>query len=291
MVRLVAIALVLLALPASADRDAASTDETERWVPAVGLFWGLFGQDARATVASGSLTGSSPPEPVRPSAVGQESLLTPFIGGSFELMTPSLFDRYGRPRIFAHIDATAALGFTFDVAREGTAGALQPPEPGLPEFAIGGQRSATSAEVDTLVVTAGFGLAFTLDAGGRRFRIKPSFEYLREKIIVSGVVNRAVFVDPIPTDVRLIRLHDQTTKTYQSIGPGLELELDAARFAPFTMSTFISGQAYALLDSSGVVLTDTYTDAYGTESAIWRFQPNDWVFRGAMGIRFRWLPD
>jgi len=269
-------------------------DETRRWVPAAAITWGLFGQGADASVVSSPLS-TNPSEPVRPAASDSETLLNPFVGGSVELMTPRMLGSLGRPRAFAHVDVTAALGFSYDVAKEGTPGTLIQPEVPTPEASVLGQGSVTAVQVEPLVVSAGAGVAFTADSGPWRLRIKPSFEYIREEIQVSGIVNRAATPNTAcgqgGTPCRLIRLEGQETTTYHGIGPGLELEVDAARIRSFMMTVFVSAQAYALLGDLDVVFGDTHTDPLGTESAIWRFRPDDWLYRGAMGVRFRWLPD
>jgi hypothetical protein len=56
------------------------------------------------------------------------------------------------------------------------------------------------------------------------------------------------------------------------------------------LTVFLSAQAYALLGDRKVNFSDSQTDAFGTESASWRFEPDEWLYRGAVGIRFRWLP-
>ena len=292
------------AAPPSDSLDSSNTgthpvDETTRWVPGAGIVLGIIGFQSEGSVQSGTLTGSDPPEPVRPSAFGDTLMLSPVVGGTFELMTPRFAERIGRPRLFAHVDLTAAVGFTFDVAKEGVPGSMDFPIPegGIPESAVPGQGSLTNASWDPLIVTAGFGVAFTVDRGEWRFRIKPSFEYIREEIKVNGLVNRAFALNPTDdgfgraTEFRFIELNGQQTETYHGIGPGLEIEVDAARLSPFVMTVFVSGQAYALLSPSDINFSDTYTDAYGTESAKWHFRPDPWVYRGLVGVRFRWLPD
>ena len=46
--------------------------------------------------------------------------------------------------------------------------------------------SETTAEVQPMVIAAGAGIAFSFDLFGRRVRIKPSAEYLREEIDFTG---------------------------------------------------------------------------------------------------------
>ncbi len=281
---------------ASAD-ETSEIEETQRWVPSVGIIWGIFGQDSEASSVTSSLTGSNPPAPARPATSGSQVMLAPFAGGSFELMSPRLHESGGRPRLFAHVDGTAAMGFSYDIAKEGEPGTLIPPSFPVPEAEVAGQGSKTEAQAESAILTGGAGVAFAVALGDWRFRIKPSVEYMREEIEVKGTISRAVTRPPIPpppgasTDFRLIDFAGSKTKTFHGIGPGLEIELDAARIENFAITVFLSGQAYALLGGRDVDFSDSHTDAIGTETASWHFRRDRWLYRSSMGIRFRWLPD
>jgi hypothetical protein len=223
----------------------------------------------------------------------------------------------GRPRLFFHGDASLAFSLTRSFGREGVPdGAEFPPMPPgqvwlVPEVEVKGVGSITEAEVRTLVVSGGAGVAFTLDAWERRLRIKPSFEYIREQIDVTGRLIRAfrqdtgrrggpserknsVFLPPI-------ELESDDTLTSYGIGPGLELEMDAARAGPFMLSLFVSGQAYRMLGNRDVELDDAAlaevpdenaaTPASQEVSAQWNFHTHAWSYRGGLGVRFRWAPE
>jgi hypothetical protein len=284
----------------------AARDETERWVPAFSFDSGVLVQDSDADVRSGMLMGAGAPslincfgdlnpdtDTVRCPASGSDLMVTPFVAGSVEVMTPALLAMPGLPRLFVHGGAAASFGFTRDVAKEGSPDTMEA-APGvafLQEQAILGQGSETSAEVKPLLVTAGAGVAFTVDAWGRRFRIKPSFEYLREEIEVKGTVNRAVKInDPATSiaDFRLIELRGSTRDYFHGIGPGLELEADAARTGPVMLTLFVAGKAYAFLGDLEMTTSDSDADG---NTAHWRFEKNRWAFKGGVGLRFRWLPE
>jgi hypothetical protein len=163
------------------------------------------------------------------------------------------------------------------------------------ETNVGGQGSSTTAEVKPLLLSAGAGVAFTLEPWERRLRIKPSVEYLREEIEVTGVVHRAedTTPPPIPGDTtadRFIEMQGSGQKTYHGIGPGLEVELDTARAGPFMLTIFVSGAAYKILGDREVSFTDSFTDEFGTETAAWSFEKPAWSYRAGVGLRFRWLP-
>jgi hypothetical protein len=296
--------------PATDEPEAK--DETQRWVPALAVFSGVLVQGADAAVANSALTGSDPLEGVRPCLDPDQLLLTgacvtaedddlmvgPFVGATAELMTPGLGMVPGRPRFFLHGDVAGYFGPERDVAREGAPDEMvDPEEPLFAEVAIPGQGSKTSVEVKPLVLSAGAGIAFTLEAWDRRLRIKPSFEYLQEKVEVTGVVNRAVRLDPgsnlppVPATFRFIVIEGGDEKTYHGIGPGLEVEVDAARAGPFMLTLFVSGQAYKMLGDLEVAFTGSFTDEIGTETAAWVFEKDPWSYRGGLGLRFRWLPE
>ena len=81
-----------------------------------------------------------------------------------------------------------AFGPSRDLAKEGVIKplSLDPVliSPNGPE--IDGQGSRTQARVISPVVRAGAGIAFTVHALGSRFRVRTSFEYLREVIEIEG---------------------------------------------------------------------------------------------------------
>ncbi len=282
--RLAAFALTIAPV-AMASAQTQGVAETRRWVPAVGVTLGISAWDSEASVAS----------TVRPSASGSELLFDPLASGTLELATPGIAGLVGTPRLFGHADIGVAFAFAYDVAKEGAPGKLAAPtENTLEEFLLG-QGSRTRIEWKDLVVGTGIGVAFTVAVGEWRFRIKPSVEYLRQELEASGVVNRAISLEPGntngTTNFRLIEIRGNRSHAYHSVGAGLEFEIDAARFGPTLMSVFASGQAYAALGNRSIDFAGSYTDASGTETANWHFEPAAWFYRGALGFRFRWLPE
>jgi hypothetical protein len=309
--------------PEAAGGEPAPKDESERWVPSFSLFSGVLVQNADGDLTSSRILGECadpppfPPDPahceqqIRPTAPlsdvplpsvttrGDDRMVTPFVGGSLELMTPGLISLPGRPRLFVHGDAAASFSATRDLAKEGVPGAFEVAE-GVTfpkETNVLGQGSTTSAQVMPLVVSAGAGVAFTLEAWERRIRIKPSVEYLREEIEVEGVVKRAVqtryrrpspTAEDFPDGFRLIELSGSEKQVFHGIGPGLEVEIDTLRAGPFMLAVYVSGSAHAFLGDREVEFSDTNADG---ESAAWRFEKNEWAFRGFVGLRFRWVPE
>lgn len=241
---------------------------------------------------------------------GDDLMLAPFVAGSLELMTPGLTSVPGRPRLFAHADAAVSFSFTRDIAKEGVPGEFEvAPNVEFPnERSIRGQGSTTTAEVKPLLISAGAGVAFTVEAWERRLRIKPSVEYLREEIEVTGAVKRVVQTvtnpDPRAEDFepykceegsgfRCIELSGGKKRVFHGVGPGLEIELDTARAGPLVLAVYLAGQAYAFLGDLEMEFSDA--QKVGTdpdpESATWRFEKNRWGFRTGVGLRFRWVPE
>ena len=79
---------------------------------------------------------------------------------------------------------------------------------------------------------------------------------------------------------------------HRFIGPGLELELDAARVGPFAMSVFGAVQSYRELGERRVQIraSDVFDDGTPANAQA-TFERNAWSFNGIVGVRFRWLPE
>lgn len=309
---------------------AGPLDETERWVPSLGITSGVLAQKADASVTSSPITylqtvRSTPDNGVtevvttstitnpnlRPPTSGDDVLVTPYVGGSAELMTPGLQSLWGRPRLFVRTDLSGAFGTERKVARERTPSQLPDPfptEPYISEEGIPGIGSETTAEVQPFAIAAGAGVAFSLDLGGRRFRIKPSVEYSREEIDFTGAVIRAVNTDtgiegqvniqPKPSQWFGVTIHGDEKQVFQGVGAGLELEMDTVRAGPFMLSLFIDGRGVKILGDRKVEFSGQTTvsnpaliPTTNTFTADWEFEKKPWSFSGGVGIRFRWLPE
>ena len=250
--------------------------------------------------------------------------LTPVMGLSAEVMSPGLQALPGRPRLFAHGDVDAAFSFDRNVAKQAVPTSprldanIDPTTETAEESNWLGTGARTSGQVKTFMYSGGLGVAFTLDALERRLRIKPSVEYMHQDIKVSGQYLKvfrvdsglipglnpggpggsittfmpSVFLDPI-------QLQPSTTQGFHGVGPGLELEMDAARAGPVILSLFMTGSAYRMLGDLDVHTTGTqvipatppYTTTDQTVSAEFDYSIHAWAYRGGAGMRFRWLPE
>jgi hypothetical protein len=309
--------LLLAALmPWTAVAELEDVDEADRWVPALSLSAGFLLQDAEASIESGPVLGLSfpdpnPNQPIRPADSGDDLMFTPDVGITLELMTPRVAAEWWAPRFFARAGVSGAFGPQRDIAKEGVIEELEvSPNIFAPDDdAVIGQGSRTRAEVDPLLVRAGAGVAFTVDALGRRFRVRTSIEYLREEIEVQGAVRRAVCKVPdLPNfpmrcgartinspggggieDFRAIDLRKTETKDFHGIGPGLELETDVGRIGPIVPSIFIGGQAYRFLGSRKISFSESDPDTGETMNA--SFEKDPWAYRVGVGVSLRWIPE
>ena len=160
-------------------------------------------------------------------------------------------------------------------------------------------------------------MAFTFDWLDRRLRIKPSIEYLREKTTVTGEIRVAQVVrvggfNPVPTPAtnasfRFLQLDGQESKWFNGLGPGLELDMDAARAGGFMISVFGSFQSYRwlgnrkldvepgdlLVSYSGPAIDNGFDPSTvdNDEVAKWSYEKEKWGFQGGVGLRFRWQPE
>jgi len=325
--------LALLVVAGALARPAAAQprDETERWVPSLGATSGIVAQSADAAVTSSDITflqtsrvAVSLMEVVtvtevtnanlRPPTEGDDLLVTPWVGGTAELMTPGIQMLPGRPRFFVRSDVGAAFGSERKIARERSPTTLPevlPTEPYVSEEAVEGIGSETVAEVQPLSVNAGAGIAFTLDLFERRLRIKPSVEYSREEIDFTGKVIRAVNTDtgipefPFPANIPRrdsrffgIEITGDDSEVFQALGAGLELEMDTVRAGPFMIAVFLQGRGLKILGDTKVDFSGETTVSEpelipnpDTFTADWSFDKGAWTYGGSVGFRFRWLPD
>jgi len=255
---------------------------------------------------------------------GSGLALNSIMGLSAEVMSPGLQFIPGRPRAFLHGDVNAAFGFQRDVAKQGVPTAprldanIDPTTETFAESNWLGTGSKTSSQINTLFFSGGLGAAFTLDAFERRLRIKPSVEYMHESLTVSGQFLKVLRVDtgqsaglqigvpggPVTSFLPslflpAIQIQPSRDQDFHGVGPGLELEMDAARAGPVVLSLFLTGTAYKMLGDLAVhtegtqviPATPPYTTTDQSVSVQFDYNIHSWSYRGGAGLRFRWLPE
>jgi hypothetical protein len=289
---------MLVSLRADPSWAEEQREDHERWVPALGLNFGLEIHDTEASSVTGDILGpadASAQSPIRSPSSGQKEYSSPSLAGTLEIMTPSPFDGWGRPRLFARAGVGAAMPAKIKPSSEGALRSPMLPPPGLPfwfEDEISGQGTRVDITVDELEITAALGVAFETRFEDRVFRIRPSAEFVHREITGRGAVNRAVALQPGRLtdieDARYITLRAEESKDIFGIGPGIEFEIDAARTGPFMITAYAGGAAYYFVGDLDWDASDT--NEFG-ESAAFDFEVDEWSYRGNAGIRIRWLPE
>jgi hypothetical protein len=325
-----AVVALLALLPATSgaqqERAKARQAGEARWVPSLAVISGVTIQSQEASV---ELFDSNFVLDEDFSTVGDDVAVSPYVGANLELLSPAL-PLPGRPRLFVGAEILPTFGAERDVAKIGDPSGFRtplftPPLPGeevprsgYTESGVLGQGSATAAQIDTLVLGAAVGVAFPFELRGRPLRVKPSFGWIRYKIDVEGRVLKVeclpfttpkgqpstacIDFDPAgpnagnpfqPGFTREIVLGAQDSQSFNGIGGGLDIEMDAWRVGQFGISLFLGGRFYRTLGDRTVDLSDSasFDDDLGqdTFTANWSFEVDPWMYRAGLGLRFHWL--
>lgn len=312
---LLSVAALLTAMPggAAAEGPAAEVPTQEgadRWVPSLSVISGITIQSWDGGVSSRICRGCTFPNPasvqLRPTVSGNDLDVTPYVGGSLELMTPELPIRTS-PRLFLGGEIAASFGVDRRVANEGDPGTIGSPfPPGNPtlqwsEDQAVGQGSVTSATRESPFYGAYAGIAFPFGFKGRQLRVRPGFAWMYYEVGITGKVSDAECLsnnrcNPNGTGggfQRAIQLQGSAKESFNAIGPAIDLEMDTGRFGPIGSSLFLGGRAYYILGNRDIVAEDTqsYNDVLGNDQvqATWNLEVDPWLYRVNVGIRFQWL--
>lgn len=194
-----------------------------RWVPSLAITSGVTIQDQSGAQAAYRIRGADPSVPVtiRDPDFGNDNVVTPYVGGALELLTPAL-PLPLRPRFFVTGEVIPALGPERVLGQDGDPKRIRGPEintvlaieedaqhfttgpPGQPgprtqafdqQDAVG-QGMETVSQVDQLMYGARAGLSFAFEFRGRQLRIKPSAGWLHYRLTVRGTVVDPTCVPP-----------------------------------------------------------------------------------------------
>jgi hypothetical protein len=310
-----AIALLAGASPSYAQSD--HDGELDRWVPSVGIQLDfLTGHTGKGNISSTEITGPRVQNPpVQRGDLGlalvedqasREPILAALVGGTFEIMTPQLLDVPSHPRLFLDLNVSAVFGSEVDLAVDADAGPLSIVEERSEQFPVGeasvvGRGSRISAQPQGPQIHASLGVAFTVDVGTNRFRIKPSIVYSRIRQDIFAITNRVIRLSDAngptselslnnPDDFRLFQTRANRTEIYHGAGLALELEYDTEnRLGPFSVTLFSKFHAAHLFGDLKTRFTESNPD-YPGEVAFYKFSQDRWTYRGGVGIRFRYVP-
>ncbi len=316
-------ALLALPAPGQAGEEAPLIGEN-LWVPSLSASSGVVGDEQSAAVSSYDINEFAPQfaDPLRPAESKDEVAVTPYVSAALQLMTPALPYVPLRPRIFFEGEIDPMFATDRRIAGEGDATGPEPP----PNFnpanqyqytQLTGLGSRTRTEVETLAYGAELGLAFPFELFGRALRIKPSAGWLRFSVDMEGRVvdakcknnnlscNPNAAIPGMPGQMgftRSIDMRGNDTQSFDAIGPGLELEMDAGRLGPLALSIFLGGNAYRILgnrkleDSTQISILDEITPPpiFGPPvpeiyRANWSSEVDEWLYRGGLGIRLHWV--
>ncbi len=288
---------------------APPKDEIERWVPSFSAALGMSLQKTSGDFVTGDILDPAwvrdsvffPSPTISAPDAGEDLAFAAIASFSFEFMTPGLLtlpgfaeiEVPGRPRLFAHADAVPSFSPEYRTAKTGDPG---PPSLPLenssnPETIVVGQGGVEKLHTRRWQFAAGAGVAFTADLWERRFRIKPSFEYMTHEVAITGEVRRAAGLILTPTemdDYRFIHLSTATKKRFHGLGVGLEIEQDTRRAGPVLLSVFAGVRGYYFLGDLDMVAIAR--NSFG-ETATFRARAARYAYRGAVGVRVRFAPE
>jgi hypothetical protein len=265
-----------------------SQRDTERWVPALGVYSSIGFHKIEGLVDS-----------TRRGPTDDEDLDTHVrMEGHIELMSPALFSRLAKPRLFLRGGAGRAWDSRHDTAKEGDPGpAVIPEVPGNippPLAAVTGQGSSTRTQFKPYFYTLSGGLAFSFPLGEQTLRLKPSVEYRYTAVEIEGVITDVLSIDDsgnCPCSVGRLSTKEQNDLHF--LGGGLEIELDTVRTGPFLVSIFTSAQAYRTLSGRKLRTRASgfFDDGVTPIDVSSRVFLDEWSFSGGVGVRLRWLPE
>lgn len=300
--------------PSGAALAQVNDFDVDGWTPGVALTGGMLFNEIDGSLATSDVLGPGvgvgmPTQPIQPSVSGGDLEPVPFVGSSIDLMSPPLGKATKvRPRLFIHADFSLNFAQEDDLAREDNAG----PQISIPQVLIDnntkpipasvllGQGSRASAKIEPLSYGAGLGAAFEVQLFDQIIRIKPSIEYFSFEVQASGIVSRGVATvssvnepDDI-SDFRHILLESRRSKRFHGLGPGIEIETDAARVGSLVTSVFLSARAYSMFGNleirDSVFNTSDPDPLAQQENARFETEIDRWLYRGSVGVRLRWAP-
>jgi hypothetical protein len=311
---ILALALVELALPAEAAAQrpprnrpaskASSPDSApgsgrvaaDRWIPSLALEGGFSFQRWKAGVSSQVCRGCPIPGPgveeLQPGDHEDDRDSTALIGIQLELMSPELH-LPGRPRFFFGAEIAPTFGNERDIASTGnparTVGSPRPDSPNSvfsEDFALG-QGAVVTMKRDELTFGASAGF-------------RPSFNWIRFDVELDGLVSdadcaaRCNTTPAGPGFLRETQFHTSTDETFDGIGPGLHIEMEAARMGPIRTTVFGGARIYRILGDKDIGIRAgpiTISDQLGTDQSAARFDfdVDDWLYRFGIGVRIQWM--
>ncbi len=287
---------VLISLSILFSSSGASAGEFDaRWIPALSITAGIRSIDTQASSSS-----------IRSDISSESRAFFGHLGVDAEIASPVLFEHATAPRIFLRGGYATSFDGEERIANEGAPGAIEIPivdnnNDGIPDAptpvgAIKGLGSATAAESRSPIWSAAIGVDLGFDAFERRFHVRPSFEWIRQRDRVKAIFGFGEKFPLVGNDdecpCRTVSASGEKTETYHGIGPGLEISVDAGRFHSIVATVFAGGQAYFNLNRTiEINATGTFDDNSSTQTLRATYERDLVDYRVAWGVRFHWAPE
>jgi hypothetical protein len=287
---------------AAGDTDANVQEGESRWVPSFAVTSGVVIQRQSGAFDSALFDGDgadpTAPLPLRRPLDGSDRVLTPFVGGTLELMTPAA-PIPTRPRLFVSGEVIPMFGSQRQISLEGEPSRIrgaeldtvlavdendvrfQEPQRGPRRFGFGeseasGQGARTSATMGDLAWGARVGVAFPFELAGRQLRIKPSFGWIRYDVEAHGAMvdpscqpstqcTNTYFPDGTLINPGFLResiLTGNGERTFDGYGPGIDVEMDTGRVGPLGVALFLGVHGYYIFGEREISFSasETFTD-------------------------------
>jgi hypothetical protein len=297
-ISLAIVALSSLQAHSDGDADGSESSFDDIWLSGLAVTTGFTIQEQRSTVESFEVL--DPPQEFRPADTGEQWAVTPYVGVNLEVMTPAYDWLPRKSRVFLSVGVLPTFAADRDIATEGDASGFVLPldKEGrtlgtFDNAGIRGRGSKTTSTLRTPMYSADLGIAFPFEISGYRMRVKPSFGWIWYEVEVKGLLLESQKPFPAFPVIRYIKLDNSQRQGFPGIGPGLEIEMDVARYGDLLTSIFVGGNIYRILGDRSVDMSDatTHADFFGTNTytANWTFDVDPWLYNAGLGLRVRWL--
>lgn len=296
-------------VPKGGSQERAEHDSKRRWIPSLALQTGFLAEQRQGeseTVERGMQSGDS-------------SFLFGHFGASVGLATPELPWMPIPTRFFVRADVSGSVDEKESLATESNPGNplldVGANLEGGPVDGILGTGTTLRVQAEPLILSGGTGFSFETRVGDRAVRIKPSAEwmYQRDELALRFADIESVGPNPdVCQPCRATSIDVQTTKGFHSVGPGIEVDVDAGRAGAFSFSVFtqfralrILGDREAALEGTGswftrtvdrvdgqTVITSISPDTSRADTtATARYRREPWSYFAAAGVRIFWDPE
>jgi hypothetical protein len=281
----------------SASVSTAASPGDEQWIPSFSL--SIAGLPEERTASADS--------EVSDLQDGESQGLPWTVAGEFALASPVIGQSVYKPRLIAHMGVGYVLDADDPVSTTDDPGTRPRVIDAQPDpLSIVNQGSAVRAQAKPLVLTAGLGAVFEVEAFDRTIFIRPTIEWMYRKDTIQALLGKGENEDPAGNDVdcnpcRILFTDAQTEKGYHSMGIGLETAIDGGRLGGFLVRFFASARAYHILGDRKTAISPAgtweRTDGLPTtrsnpQTAFnVRYEREPFHYRVGVGLRFLFSPE